>query len=170
MSLHKEHEELLSKAYEIGYSYEKIFHGCAQCVLAAVMDVLGEADDHVFRSATSLGGGIAISARGTCGALTAGVMAISQRYGRERGNFADVERVRTRCHKIGRKLLDKFESVYGSNKCADVQTKLMGRSFDLLDPVDFEEAIKAGAHEIHCPGVVGNVVKWTLEVILREKA
>ena len=169
MSLHKEQEELLSKAYEIGYSYEKIFHGCAQCVVTAVMDMIGEADDQVFRSATGLGGGIAMSSRGTCGALIGGIMAISFRYGRERSNFADIERLRTRCHEICRKLFDKFESVYGSNKCGDVQTKLMGRSFHLLDPIEYEEAIKAGAHEQHCPSVVGNVAKWTVEIILRER-
>ena len=65
MGLQENHKELLAKGYEIGYSYEKIFRGCSQCVLAAIMDVIGEPDDGVFRSATSLAGGIAISSRGT---------------------------------------------------------------------------------------------------------
>jgi hypothetical protein len=96
-------------------------------------------------------------------------MAISQRYGRERNKFDDVERIRFRCYEISRKLLERFESEYGSSRCADIQTQLMGRSFDLLDPVDWEEFVKAGGHDTHCPGVVGNAVKWTIEVLLGEE-
>jgi hypothetical protein len=65
--------------------------------------------------------------------------------------------------------LERFESEYGGSRCADVQTKLMGRSFDLLDPVDWEEFLKAGGHDTHCPSVVGNAVKWTIEVLLGEE-
>lgn len=169
MSSPTEQEELLSKGYELGYSYEKTYHGCSQCVLAALMDVIGEADDQIFRSASGLAAGLGASGRATCAALLGGVMAISQRYGRERSKFDDVEGIRFRCYEISRKLLDKFESAYGSTKCGDVQIKLMGRSFDLLDPVNWDEFIEAGGHDTHCPGVVGNVVKWTLEVLLGEK-
>jgi C_GCAxxG_C_C family probable redox protein len=162
-----EYEKLVSKGYELGYAYEATYHGCAQCVLAAIMDVLGGVDDQIFRSASGLAGGLAISSRGTCGALIAGIMCISQRHGRERSKFDDVKRVRTECHKICRGLLGKFQDMYGTTNCGDVQTKLMGRSFDLLDQVDREEFIKVGGHNNHCPRVVGNVAKWTLEILLR---
>ncbi|GAJ17034.1 unnamed protein product [marine sediment metagenome] len=33
--------DLANKAYKLGFEYEKIYHGCAQCVIAAVQDTLG---------------------------------------------------------------------------------------------------------------------------------
>ena len=169
MDLQGEREQLLRRGYEAGVWYEKTYHGCSQCVLAAIMDVMGERDDQVFRSASGLAGGLACSSRATCGALIGGIMAISQRYGRERNKFDDVERIRFRCYEISRKLLERFESEYGGSRCADIQIQLMGRSFDLLNPADWEEFVKAGGHDTHCPSVVGNAVKWTIEVLLGDE-
>ena len=44
--------ELLDKAYELGYRYEKDYRGCSQCALAAIYDTLKIHDDNVFKSAT----------------------------------------------------------------------------------------------------------------------
>jgi len=50
--------------------------------------------------------------------------------------------------------------------CKDVQRKLFGRSFNLLDPKDYAEFEKAGAHVDKCPSVSGNAAKWAAEIIL----
>lgn len=158
-------EDLATKGYELGFEYERTYHGCSQCTLAALMDLLGEQDDGLFQAASGLGAGIGLSGGATCGALIGGVLVIGQRYGRQRRTFRDLEGVRFRCYAVSRKLLDKFESHYGSNRCADVQRALLGRAFDLSDPSQWDEFVSKGGHDTHCPSVVGNVVKWTIEIL-----
>jgi len=58
-----EREQLLRKGYEAGVWYEKTYHGCSQCVLAAIMDVMD--------------GGLACNSRATCGALTGRIGVLS---------------------------------------------------------------------------------------------
>jgi len=163
-------EELAQKGYDLGFKYEKEYHGCSQCVLAALMDLLGEKDPNVFRAASGLGAGTGLSGRTTCGALNGGILAIGQRYGRELDKFDDKERARFKAYKLSRKLLEKFESHYGSNRCGDVQTTMMECEFDLTDPVQWKHFESLGGHDTHCPSVVGNVVKWTIEIIKDQEA
>jgi hypothetical protein len=37
-----------------------------------------------------------------------------------------------------------------------------------MDPKEYEEFEKAGAHIDKCPTVSGNAAKWTVEIILKE--
>ena len=60
----------------------------------------------------------------------------------------------------------KFKEVFGSTRCFDIQRKLMGRTFDLLDPKDWEEFLKAGGHTDKCPSVTGTAAKLAVEMIL----
>lgn len=38
-------EELIERAYQLGFDYEKKFRGCSQCTLAAIYDTLDFNDD-----------------------------------------------------------------------------------------------------------------------------
>ena len=139
-------------------------------MLAAVGDVLGLENDAgfaaVFKSATALAGGLCSTCSGTCGSLSGGVMAISYRIGRERNNFGDPELARVKARELGLKLYDQFIETYGSGNCADIQKKLFGRSFNLLDPREREAFEAAGSHVDKCPSVVGNAARWTVEFLL----
>lgn len=50
----------MKAAYEKGYYYEKAYRGCAQCTLAALADVLGNRNDHLFRQANILAAGMGV--------------------------------------------------------------------------------------------------------------
>ena len=93
-------------------------------------------------------------------------MVISSKIGRDRRNFRDPERIRWKTYELAKKLYDKFVEEYGSGTCSDIQNKIMGRSFDLWDPADFEEFDKAGGHTEKCPSVVANAAKWTTEILM----
>ena len=163
-------KSLGEKAYERGFEYEKNYGGCAQCVIASLYDVFPELkNEEVFRSATGLGAGVGLSARGNCGGLTAGVMIISQLYGRDLENIADPERKRFVAYRLGKKLVQKFLDEYGTVTCGEIQTKMMGRSFDLY--TEWNEFLAAGGHSTACTAVVGNSSKWAAELIaeVREK-
>jgi C_GCAxxG_C_C family probable redox protein len=159
-------EEILKKAYELGFRYERDYHGCAQSVLLAVQEVFGMEDPAVFRSATGLSGGLGLSINGPCGALTGGIMALSQRYGRERSKIEDLEGIRFKAYELARKLCQRFLDEYGSFSCRDIQSKIFGRAYELADPKEFEKFVKAGGHSEKCPLVVGKAASWVAEIIL----
>ena len=163
----KSKEKLIEQAYRLAYKYEAEMGSCPQCVLAAIKETLDMGDEATIKAADALAGGTALSTRGTCGALVGGMLAIGSIVGREYVDFKEGKKKR-RVFKYAKKLYDKFLDEYGSPTCQGVQKKIFGRSFDLLDPKEYEEFEKAGAHRDKCPSVSGNVARWTAEIILDE--
>ncbi len=93
--------------------------------------------DEVIKSSHTLAGWTALSGEGTCGALAGGIMAICFVHGRA---LKDMGRGRSlKSYTLAKKLYDKFAGEFGSCLCKDVQRKIFGRSFDLLDAEDFRE-------------------------------
>ena len=160
-------EKLIEQAYQLAFTYEATRGSCPQCVLAALKETLSIGDENVFQSAHGLTGGTSLSSLGTCGALAGGMMAISTLVGRTYSEFQEGQRKR-RVFKYTKLLYDQFIEEYGSPLCCDVQKKLFGRSFVLLDKQEYEEFEKAGAHVDKCPSVAGNVARWTAKIILEE--
>ncbi|MDD5127824.1 MAG: C-GCAxxG-C-C family protein [Dehalococcoidales bacterium] len=169
----KDKEAVLKKAYEMGFYYSKEYKGCSQSVIAAIQDALGiEGDaafDAVFKSATCMAGGLCSTGTSACGALSGGVIAIGYIFGRERSNFRDPQNIRLKARDIAMKLHNKFMEYYGGSICRDVQKKIFGRSFDLLNPADREAFEAAGAHSDKCPSVVANAARWATEIILEQE-
>lgn len=159
-------EKKMEKAYELGFKYESDYGSCPQCTFAAVSEILGKESKEIFRAIDGLAGGLGRTTNGTCGALTGGVAKISQRYGRE--DFPNLGQ-REKCMTLAKKLHDRFIEEYGSVICKDVQTKIMGRSYDFWNPKEREEFDKAGGHTDKCPDVVGKAAKWTVEILIDEK-
>lgn len=93
------------------------------------------------------------------------LLAIGIVAGRTYENFTAGNRKRRVFH-YAQKLYDKFVEKYGSPLCKDVQKKIFGRSFNLLDPKDYTEFEKAGGHIDKCPSVLGNAARWAAEIIL----
>lgn len=162
-------EELAKKAYELAVEYDIEYGNESQCTLAAIQDTLSMRNDDVFKAATGLAGGIGATGAGPCGALSAGVIAISSKIGRERKNWKDPRETWYRTHELARKLREKFIEEYGGINCSDILKKLLGRSYDLSDPAELEQYFKDGGHDReNCPSVAGNAAKWTVEILLLE--
>jgi len=161
-------EELLEKAYELGFEYEKTYKGCSQCVIAAIQDTLEIRDDSVFKSATGLAGGGGLTGMGDCGAYAGGVMVISQLLGRERSRFDDSERIRFKTCDLAKRLGDEFLGEFGTIICRDIQTRIFGRPYYLRDPDEFNKFEEAGAHREKCPDVVGKAARMAVKIILDE--
>ena len=160
-------EELIQRAYNLAFKYEAELGSCPQCVLAAIKETIDGGDEATIKSADALAGGTALSSKGTCGALAGGLLAISFIVGREYEDFKEGKRKR-RVFQFSKKLYDKFIDEYGSPLCCNVHKKLFGRTFNLLDPEEYKEFEKAGAHVDKCPSVSGNAAKWAVEIILDE--
>jgi C_GCAxxG_C_C family probable redox protein len=157
-------EDLMKRAYDLGFNYDKDYGSCSQCVFAAVSEVLGARSLEIFKTMDGLAGGLARAGDGTCGALSGGVAAISQKYGR--ADFSNLGE-REKGMVLGKKLHDRFIEEFGIVICKDVQTKIIGRSFNLWDLKEHEEFNKAKGDK--CQNVVGKTAKWTVEILLSEK-
>ncbi len=158
-------ENVAEKAYELGHYYEKTYHGCSQCAIAALQDVFDIRNDDIFKSSTALAGGSALSCEGSCGGYVGALMVLGLLVGRERDNFADPEGIRFTTQKLAGELRKKFIDKYGSFICRNIQAKVMGRSYYLGDKDEYEKFHNAGAHDIYCPEVVGNACRWMAEII-----
>lgn len=158
-------DEILEKVYNLAFKYEAERGSCPQCVLSALYETLDIGDPATVQAVDALAGGTALSTEGTCGALVGGLLAISSIVGRTYEDFSAGERKR-RVFLYSKKLYDKFVEEYGSPVCKDVHKKLFGRTFKLLDPKEYQEFEKAGAHVDKCPSVSGNAAKWAAEIIL----
>lgn len=158
-------KDLLKDVYQRAFQYEAKLGSCPQCVLAALKETLNIGDQNIFRAAQGLTGGTALSSKGTCGALAGGMIAISSLIGRTYQEFNEGQKNRL-VFKYTKLLYDKFIEAYGSPLCCDVQEKIFGRSYILLNKQEYEAFKKAGAHIDKCTSVAGNTAKWTAEIIL----
>lgn len=159
--------EILQKAYDLGFNYENDHGACAQCVLAACFDLFDDWHEDVFKASYALSGGGGLTIEGTCGALAGGFLAISLWFGRSREEFDQGHKLR--CLELAKELHDRFVAEYGSSICRDVQVKLMDKAickWCLEDQELYEET--DGLKKI-CSEVVGNTAKWTADIILRER-
>ncbi|WP_202320600.1 C-GCAxxG-C-C family protein [Archaeoglobus neptunius] len=142
-------------ASTLGKEYEMRNTGCAQSTIAAIFDSLGIWSESVFRAGTGLADGLGLTGDGSCGALVGASMVISYLFPRERENFGDMFRA-MKAYRLVKELHDEYVREFGSCRCQDVQKKLMGRSFNLWDPKEFNEAVNSNMME-YC----SNVVAWT---------
>lgn len=169
----EERQFVLSQVYQLGYEYEQKYGSCPQCTLAALQDVFGAdvfetGGDEVFKASYVMGAGGASTTRGTCGALAGAMLAISAKHGRGREMFKQGRKREALV--LAKQAYDQFVAEFGSPVCADIQSKLMGRSFDMWDPEDFARFEAAGGHVDKCPNVVGTAARIAAEVLISAQA
>ncbi len=158
------------KAYELGKEYEKTKMGCSQCVVAALQDALDIRNDDIFKAATGLAGGGGGAIDGSCGSYVGAIMVLGSLLGRERDNFVNLDQtVGFKTLELVRKFREKYIQEYGSVVCRNIQTKVLGRPYYIVDPDEMAKFEAAGGHgDAGCPEVVGKAAQWMAELILEE--
>ncbi len=170
-------QELIDKAYELGFNFEKNSYSCSQSTVAAVHELLN-IDDVVVKVATSLSGGTAEQFSGTCGALSGGVVVLAYFFGRPVDKLSPQERKQTNIDALfasfpaPQLLADRFWKEYGTILCPHIQRQLFGRTWWLLDPDDLDKFEKAGGHSDpdKCCHIVGTAARWVMEILLDKGA
>lgn len=160
-------DEILNRAFKSAKQHELKSGGCPQCTIAGIFEALGIENDDVFRAATGFADGVGLTGDGHCGALSGGTMAISYLFGRKKEDFGNIMKQLRACI-LSKKLHDQFVEKYGTCRCADIQTKLVGRFFNLYEPTEMEAALKAGMPD-KCSTLIGEIAKMTTKIILEER-
>ncbi len=165
--MEKTMDAILDKAFKSGKQHELESGNCPQCTIAGVFEALDIQNDDVFKAATGLADGVGLTGDGHCGALSGGTMAISYLFGRKKEDFPKMLK-QIKANILSKKLHDQFVEKYGTCRCTDIQTKLVGRFYNLYDPAEMEAAMKAGMMD-KCSTLVGEVARMTTKIILEER-
>jgi mannitol-1-phosphate 5-dehydrogenase len=161
---------VIKKAYELGFKYEKIYKGCAQCTIAAFFELTGNSDNMLFQCASGLSGGIAITGDGSCGGYTGGVIYMGSYIGRRLDRVAiDGDKINQyKSYEMAQKLHDKFIETYGSVTCADIHKCIFGKSYCLRTKEVRDKFELAGAHKDKCTTVIATACSWIAQILMDE--
>jgi mannitol-1-phosphate 5-dehydrogenase len=165
LPLEQQWSKKIEQAYQLGFEYEQVYHGCGQCAFAAITETLGIFDEGAFNAATGLSGGLGLDGDSTCSALLGGVLAIGLVYPRARQNFSGARENKYTNFDLTQQLIDRFRSHFGSLRCHDIHTHLLGRPFDLRSRTEREAFEESGAHDDKCTSTVALAARWTLEIL-----
>ena len=117
-------------------------------------------------------GGVA-SSSGSCGALCSGLLAIGAKYLPTMDEVASgSEEAQSKFEKGKDKLFafrEAFIKEFGTTLCPEVQRKIFGRSFNLLDDKERDEFLSLPGHEEKCAAVVAKAARMAAEIILDEE-
>ncbi len=159
---------LIRRAYELGFDYERNYHGCCQSTIAGIQDALGIRNDFVFKAGGGLAAGGGLLRDGICGGYSGGIMVMSTFFARVREKFNNDREENYCSYQMACELHDKFINEYSTVICKDIHYKIFGRSFDFWNPEEKRLLEEAGAHKDKCTSVVANGSSWATEIILNE--
>lgn len=161
-------DRIAEVASELAAAYERHYHTCGQCTLAGILDALGVRSDDAFRSSSCFGAGVGKLGDGSCGGYLGAAMAVALLFGRSRDRFDDDPQSMELVNRAAVRLHERFLSAFGSITCAEIQSRLFGRTFDLWNTEQRAEFERAGGHSERCPAVVASAARWGTELILDE--
>ena len=139
----------MARVKKAAHEYQR-YGGCSQSVLLSLQEEFHIGNEQSFMAATALAGGVARSGE-TCGALIAAIMALNLLIGRK--NMEDTERLKESIvlsAELRNRFREELQRQLGFKEslktalCKEIQEKLYGRSFDMLDEKDYQAYIDAG--------------------------
>jgi len=142
-------------AEELASTYGPEYHGCAQIVVATLMEILGIEDELVLMAASCFAGGCKRCL--TCGAISGGFIILGLKYGRRRledGVEAEEAAIEPGCD-----LVDRFMEVYGTTDCCELT------GYDFRDPAQFQAFLDSQEAVDKCTERVKKVTGWVAEII-----
>ena len=144
--------------------YMQLSHHCAQTSFMALKEQFGLEGGEIVRALTPL---VGIAERGeTCGAVTGPLMVMGLIFGRDEQRLDDWDAYRSSLIPAG-EFCSRFEEVYGSTMCHEIQKGEFGRCYQLTDPDELREFQEADA-TTHCSKVVKRAVHIAADILLDE--
>jgi mannitol-1-phosphate 5-dehydrogenase len=160
--------EVLKRAYHLGFEKEKVFHGCAQCTLAALFELTGNEQPLLFQAASGLAGGIGLCGDGSCGGYTGGIVYMGSYAGRQLEHIDGDKEAQYKSFEMAQKLQNRYRETYGSVTCQDIHEEIFGRAYILKTKPVRVEFEAAGAHTDKCTTVIACATMWIADLLMEE--
>ena len=161
---------LIAKAYAHGFMNEKTIKGCAQCLIKSIGEITNNPQNSLFKAASGLSGGIAITGDGSCGGYTGGVMLMGSYKGRRLDHLKDGDKIEQyTSYYMAQDLHDRFEKTYGSVTCSEIHKTIFDRFYCLRTKAVRNEFEEAGAHKDKCTTVIAAATAWVAELLMDYK-
>jgi hypothetical protein len=161
-------EELIQRAYDLGFKAEKDFGGCGQCTMIGVFDALGIDNPGLVKAGSGLASGMGKMCDGVCGGYAGGSMAMASIFGRRREFMDNDADEKTTSYEMTCSLRESFLKNYSTVICKDIHQRLFNRTYDMYSPDERQKFLDDGAHIDKCTGVVGRSAAETVRIILEE--
>jgi C_GCAxxG_C_C family probable redox protein len=167
----EEKNAILNRVQERASSYQFEYCGCGRSI---ALSLLEEFDipygDLALKAASFSCLGIARTGN-TCGALIGGIIALGLAYGGNNNDYysqiihSDAEDTHDeRTYEVVQKYCRKFEQEMGGFNCRDIQQKLFGRTYNLLNPAEHREFTEENREQ--CSVQVGKAARLVAEAML----
>ncbi len=158
-------QEIISRAVEaakIGIIRDDI---CARSVMIGLKSVFDWIPEEMVTATLSLAGGTG-SASGSCGAFCCGLMGVGLKYNATLAEEQADKSLQARGAAKFCEYRDRFLKEMGTIMCPDLQEKIFGRRYDLVDPKEQQEFLTLPGHQNKCAEVVAVATRIAAEMIL----
>ncbi len=165
----KEKREILEKVEKNAVEAQLRDDTCARSTLHGLQTCFPFIPAEMVAASWCFSGGVA-SSSGSCGALCSSLLAIGAKYLPTMDEVASgSEEARRKFEKGKEKIFafrEAFMKEFGTTLCPEVQRKIFGRSYNLLDDKEREEFLSLPGHKEKCAAVVAKAARMAAEIIL----
>ncbi|MDD4859319.1 MAG: C-GCAxxG-C-C family protein [Dehalococcoidales bacterium] len=147
------------------------YHGCGQCGLLAIKEILNLGDPLLFKAASGLSGGLG-GLRSVCGALSSSALVLGLKYGREEKDLevsCDYAITKEKESLVPvAKLAKWFEKEFGSIICRDIRKGYLGVELDTSVEWQKQMADELGIGN-HCRVLASKTARKVTEMLLQNQ-
>ncbi|MGI5848692.1 MAG: C-GCAxxG-C-C family protein [Christensenellales bacterium] len=168
----KDHEkDDFRQFYTSGFQAEGLYGCCGQCTVFPFVQML-KVDSGLFKYASGFCAGEGQMGQYPCGAFNGGILVLSYLFGRDiEQTQSDIDFSKTYFRntcRLVREFEKRFKTVFDDVLCKNVQHKIFGRSFMMLDSEDYAVFEQMGGHVDKCTNVVGTSARIIARIIYEE--
>ena len=153
-------EIILDRVQRRAEEYCHLTRNCAKGAAAALLEEFGLGDVACIKGLAPFPG-IALSG-GLCGPVTGALMALGLYFTGD--NIADFEDKRH--YAAARRFLERFENMFGSLLCPDIQELLLGKYHDPMAGEKNREAFDKAGARVKCPVAPGFGARIAAEIMI----
>ena len=167
MVIHMNKQQLVEKAVEAAVEAELRFGICSRNVLIGLKTILPDMPEEMITASLSLAAGTG-AASGSCGAYCAGLLGVGLKFNSTLAEEIENSDLQMAGVEKFKEYRDRFLSEWGTVLCPEIQKKLFGKSFYLVDPKQDEEFVNLEDHLEKCAIPIGAATRLAAEMILAD--
>jgi C_GCAxxG_C_C family probable redox protein len=141
---------------------------CARSVLVGLKEIDDDIPEEMITASLSLAGGTG-SASGSCGAYCCGLLAVGLKFNAPLEEELRNPSLKQRGAQKFCEYRDRFLKEMGTVMCPEIQQKLFGRAYDLVDPDDHGAFLSTPGHQEKCAEAVAVATRIAAEMILADE-